>query len=65
MKGVHSYDTRSMPMKREEELVLKTAKEVVVKFIETGRLSVNSFEEVWNRIYGAISHSLKKTEPEE
>jgi len=52
-------------MKREEELVLKTAKEVVVKFIETGRLSVNSFEEVWNRIHGVISNSLKKTEPED
>ncbi|MCP4668604.1 MAG: hypothetical protein GY849_19855 [Deltaproteobacteria bacterium] len=48
-------------MKREEELVLKAAKEVMVKFIETGRLSVNSFEEEWKRIHGAISNSLKKS----
>ena len=52
-------------MKREEELALKVAKEVVVKFIETGRLSVNSFEEVWNRIHGAIRSSLTKTEADE
>ena len=52
-------------MKREEELALKAAKEVVVKFIETGRLSVNSFEDVWKRIHSAIRDSLAKTEAED
>jgi hypothetical protein len=51
-------------MKHEEELVLKVAKEVVVKFIEVGRLSVGSFDEVWNQVYGAIKGSLEKTTPE-
>ena len=51
-------------MKHEDELVLKVAKEVVVKFIEVGRLSVGSFDEVWNQVYGAIKGSLQKASPE-
>ncbi|MBC8420805.1 MAG: hypothetical protein H8E10_19680 [Desulfobacterales bacterium] len=46
-------------MKSEEELVLKVTKEVVVKFIEMGRLSVNSFEEVWKQVHRAVRDSLK------
>ena len=45
-------------MKDEEELIVKVTKEIVVKFIEVGRLSVNSFEEVWNQIYKTVSESL-------
>lgn len=51
-------------MKQEDELVLKVAKEVVVKFIEVGRLSVGSFDEVWNQVYGAIKRSLEEKPPE-
>ena len=51
-------------MKNEDELVLKIAKEVVVKFIEVGRLSVGSFDEVWNQVYGAIKGSLERTSTE-
>ncbi len=51
-------------MKHEDELVLKIAKEVVVKFIEVGRLSVSSFDEVWNQVYGAIKGSIEKTPAE-
>ena len=47
-------------MKNEEELVLKVTKEIIVKFIEVGRLSVNSFEEVWNQIHQTVSDSLKE-----
>lgn len=45
-------------MKDQDELVLKVTKEIVVKFIEVGRLSVNSFEEVWNQVHAAIKKSL-------
>jgi hypothetical protein len=48
-------------MKREEELTLKVTKEIVVKFIEMGRLSVNSFEEVWNQIHQTVCDSLKES----
>ncbi len=51
-------------MKREEELVLKVTKEIVVKLIEVGRLSVNSFEGVWKQIYRTVSESLKETDSE-
>ena len=46
-------------MKNEEELVLKITKEIVVKFIEVGRLSVNSFGEVWEQIYQKVRESLR------
>lgn len=51
-------------MKREDELILKTTKEIVVKFIEVGRLSVSSFEEVWNNVYASVDGSIKKQEKE-
>lgn len=49
-------------MKQEEELALKVTKEIVVKFIEVGRLSVNSFEDVWNQVHGAVRGSLGTVE---
>jgi hypothetical protein len=45
-------------MKREEEIAVKITKEVVVKFIEVGRLSVNSFGEVWQKVHRAVRNSL-------
>ncbi len=51
-------------MKKEDELVLKVTKEIVVKLIEVGRLSVNSFEGVWKQIHRTVRDSLEETEPE-
>ena len=45
-------------MKQQEELALKVTKEIVVKFIEVGRLSVNSFEEVWNKVHETVRGSF-------
>jgi hypothetical protein len=45
-------------MKQEEELVLKVTKEIVVKFIEMGRLSVNAFDEVFKQIHKTVGDSL-------
>jgi len=47
-------------MEKDEELVLKVTKEIVVKFIEIGRLSVASFGEVWNQVYDTVRDSLKE-----
>ena len=47
-------------MKQEEELVLKVTKEIVVKFIEMGRLSVNSFDEVFRQVHKTVRDSLKE-----
>jgi hypothetical protein len=50
-------------MKNEEELVLKVTKEIIVKFIEVGRLSVNSFDDVWNQIHQTVRDSMKQGSP--
>jgi hypothetical protein len=52
-------------MKKEEELALKATKEIVVKFIEVGRLSVASFDEVWNTVHGSICNSMDKQKSKE
>ena len=51
-------------MKNKEEISLKVTKEIVVKFIEMGGVSVNSFEGVWKKIHRAVCDSLKETAPE-
>lgn len=45
-------------MKPEDELALKVTKEIVIKFIEIGRLSVNSFDEVFRQIHDTVYDSL-------
>jgi hypothetical protein len=50
-------------MKKEDELALKATKEIVIKFIEVGRLTVNSFDEVWENIYRSVTRSLKEDDP--
>jgi hypothetical protein len=52
-------------MKNKEELVLKATKEIVVKFIEMGRVSPNSFQSVWEMVRRTIGDSLAETEPED
>ena len=47
-------------MKQEEELAAKVAKEVVVKFIEMGLLSVNAFDDVFKRVHKTVSESLRE-----
>lgn len=56
---------RRTDMKKENELAIKVTKEIVVKFIEAGRLSVSSFQEVWRDIHETVSHSVKETEKSE
>ncbi len=43
-----------------QEALLKASKEIAVKFIETGRLSVAAFEEAFPKIYKTISDTVKK-----
>lgn len=40
-----------------DETLLKIAKEIVIKFIEVGRLTPATFEQTFDSIY----HSIKKT----
>lgn len=49
-------------MKPEDELAMKVTKEIAIKFIEVGRLSVNSFDEVFKQIHRTVRESLKEGE---
>jgi hypothetical protein len=41
-----------------DEVILKVAKEVVVKFIEVGRLSPANFSETFQEIYQAVRSAV-------
>lgn len=45
-----------------KETLLKTAKEITVKFIETGRISPASFNTSFRNIYQSIEKTLYQTE---
>ena len=48
-------------MKQEDELALRVSKEIVIKFIEVGRLSLNNFDEVFKQIYDTVRGALLGT----
>jgi hypothetical protein len=45
-----------------DEQILRTAKEIVVKFIETGRVSPVGFPEAFKSIYMAVKETVSGTE---
>jgi hypothetical protein len=49
----------SPPLTPRDELLLKAAKEIVVKFIEVGRVSPTSFAEIFTMVIDTLSQSLK------
>jgi hypothetical protein len=48
------------PVPAREELVLKVAKEIVVKFIEVGRLTPTTFADTFNMVIDTVRQSLKE-----
>lgn len=44
-----------------DEQILRASKEIVVKFIETGRVSPTGFPETFKSIYDAVANVVKKT----
>ncbi|MDD5450887.1 MAG: hypothetical protein PHT49_03205 [Desulfovibrionales bacterium] len=42
----------------DDEIILRAAKEIVIKFIETGRVSPTSFEENFQKIYSSIKDTV-------
>lgn len=44
-----------------DEHILKTAKEITVKFIETGRVSPTGFNETFKSIYKAVEEAVKNS----
>jgi hypothetical protein len=50
---------RAAPLTPQEEAVLKVAKEIVVKFIEVGRLTPTTFPETFKMVIDTVRQSLK------
>jgi len=42
-----------------DEQILRTTKEIVVKFIEAGRISPNGFHEMFQNIYQTVEKTTK------
>lgn len=51
-------------MDKRTDLILKTAKEVAVKYIETGRLPLSSFTDAFATIYRAVDKVVPPSEIE-
>jgi len=47
-----------------DEQILRASKEIVVKFIETGRVSPTGFNETFKSIYKSVEEAVKGTESE-
>lgn len=45
-----------------DEQILRAAKEVVVKFIEAGRVSPAGFAETFRTVYDTIDQTVRKTD---
>ena len=43
----------------DKELALKITKEIVIKFIETGKVSLTGFENAWKTIYETVKGSTE------
>lgn len=49
-------------MRSIDELILRSTKEIVVKFIETGRLGPAGFRETFKSIYQTVKETVKDLE---
>ena len=45
----------------QDEQILRATKEIVVKFIETGRISPTGFPEVFKATYRAVEETVKQS----
>lgn len=46
-------------MGAEREQAVKVTKEIIIKFIESGKLSLAGFENAWKQVYETVLASLK------
>lgn len=56
---MESPQTKAESMSGKEELILKVTKEIVVKFIEVGRVSPTNFSELFKAINDTVRDSVK------
>lgn len=57
--GAEDKSRQSVRQEISDEAIFKVAKEIVVKFIEVGRLTPASFDENFERIYRAIERTVR------
>jgi hypothetical protein len=57
--GVEDKNRQLVRQEVTDEAIFKVAKEIVVKFIEVGRLTPTSFEETFDRVYKAIERTVR------
>jgi predicted transcriptional regulator len=46
-----------------DEQILRASKEIVVKFIEIGRVSPTAFPELFRTVYGTINETVRAPAP--
>ena len=49
-------------MRSVDELIIKTVKEIVVKFIEVGNISPSSFHDHFKNIYTTVDKAIKEAD---
>lgn len=49
-----------MVMKSIDEQILRSAKEIIVKFVEMGRLSPSNVHEAFRDVYATVDETVKK-----
>ena len=52
-------------MDKTDKQILQVAKEIVVKFVEVGRVSPTNFSEVFPKVYETVSRTVKTGGPED
>ena len=45
----------------QDEQILRASKEIIVKFIETGRISPTGFPEAFKNIYRTVNETVKQS----
>jgi hypothetical protein len=58
-KNKAEIDTESVSRPVSDEAILKVAKEVVVKFIEVGRLIPSNFDDTFQSIYKTVRKAVR------
>jgi hypothetical protein len=51
--------SKEIGLSNQEELILKVTKEIMVKFIEIGRISTTNFEDTFKLVNDTVRQSLK------
>ncbi len=59
-RNIQSPEIENARSARERELVMKVTKEIVVKFVEMGKVTPSSFQEVFSMVHESVSSAMKK-----